>query len=80
MKDRAVVHLIISKNLFIHFNCLKLTSFSWIKNFVEGLVYDMDIFFGTTGNIIRLRFRAEPEISPPEDTQLGTVVGEMGVE
>lgn len=40
----------------------------------------MDIFFGTTGNVIGLRFRAEPEISPPEDTQLGTVVVEMGVE
>lgn len=30
----------------------------------------MDIFFGTTGNVIGLRFREEPEITTPEDIQL----------
>lgn len=35
-------------------------------------------FFRTTGNVIGLRFRAEPDIILPEDTQLGTVVVEMG--
>ncbi|RWT95124.1 hypothetical protein DN590_11475 [Citrobacter freundii] len=71
MKNRTSVHLIISKDLFFHFNFFKLTICSRIKNFVEGLAYDMDIFFCTTGNVIGLRFRAESDIISPRRYSMG---------